>query len=368
MTGVVRATYEIHGADARTRATALAVEQSHELPTEFAPDAALASLGVVVDFQQRSDSLAIAVVEYPEGLAGAELPQLLVVLLGNVSLQDGIRLVDIELPDSLVAAVGGGTRLGADGIRRVLGITDRPLLATALKPVGISATDLASMAAELAIGGIDVIKDDQGLANQGWAPFRERVLRVSEAVREANHASGNSAVYLPALAGPVELFEERLALVGEAGAGGILAMPGISGFDSMRRAATLLADDAIIMAHPSFLGGFTASLTHGIAPDVLFGPIMRVAGADAVIFPSSGGRFSLTREQCAAIAESSRKPFSGIPATIPAPGGGMSVARVPELVELYGQDVLLLIGADLHRGGDLRRSAAAFREAAVAAS
>lgn len=368
MTGVIRATYEIHGDGARARATALAVEQSHELPTEVAPQESLHSLGVVVEFDQTTADLALATVEYPEELASRELPQLLVVLLGNVSLQDGIRLVDIDLPESLITDIGGGTRLGVPGIRRVLGVPDRPLLATALKPVGLGVKQLAAMAGELAIGGIDVIKDDQGLANQQWAPYRERVLRVSEAVREANEASGNSAVYLPALAGPVEFFEQRLSLAAEAGAGGVLLMPGISGFDSMRRAATLLEDDAIIMSHPSFLGGFTASATHGIAPDVLFGPIMRIAGADAVIFPSSGGRFSLTREQCAAIAESSRRPLGGVRPSIPAPGGGMSVDRVPELVELYGRDVLLLIGADLHRGGDLRRSAASFREAALAAS
>lgn len=363
---VIRATYEVYGDDARARATGLAVEQSHELPTELAPPQSLVSLGVVVDFVEGQPS--IATVEYPEELAGAELTQLLVLLLGNVSLQDGIRLVGVDLPQTLVTALGGGSRLGAPGIRRVLGVQDRPLLATALKPVGLSAAELASMAAELAIGGIDVIKDDQGLANQPWAPYRERVLRVSEAVREANAAAGTSAVYLPALSGPTELLEERAALVAEAGAGGVLFMPGISGFDAMRRVATLLEDDAIILAHPSFLGGFTAGATHGIAPETLFGPLMRIAGADAVIFPSSGGRFSLTVEQCAGIAASSAAPLAGLVPSLPAPGGGMSVDRVPELVELYGRDVLLLIGADLHRGGDLRAASARFREAAVAAS
>ena len=368
MSGVIRATYEIYGGDARARATNVAVEQSHELPTELAPPQSLVSLGVVVDFEQQADGPALATIEYPEELVGGELTQLLVVLLGNVSLQAGIRLVDVAVPDTLVAAIGGGTRLGVEGIRRVLGIPQRPLLATALKPVGLGVAELASLAGELAIGGIDIIKDDQGLANQGWAPYRERVLRVSEAVREANASSGNSAVYLPALSGPLEHFDENLALVAEAGAGGVLLMPGISGFDALRRASRVLAHDAIILSHPSFLGGFTADGTHGISPEVMFGTLQRLAGADAAIFPSSGGRFSLTPEQCAGIAAASRAPLAGVPASLPTPGGGMSVDRVPELVELYGSDVLLLIGADLHRGGDLRTSSARFREAAEAAS
>ena len=31
-------------------------------------------------------------------------------------------------------------------------------------------------------------------------------------------------------------------------------------------------------------------------------------------------------------------------------GGGMTLARVPELVEFYGADTALLVGGDLHRG------------------
>ena len=42
----------------------------------------------------------------------------------------------------------------------------------------------------------------------------------------------------------------------------------------------------------------------------------------------------------------------------------MNVGRVDELVQFYGSDVLLLIGGELHRDGDPRRAAAAFREAA----
>jgi ribulose-bisphosphate carboxylase large chain len=359
---VIVATYEIRGDDRRARAEALAVEQSHELPTAFAPELALRSLAHVVSYAVGAE-FDIAVVEYPEELAGGELAQLLVHLIGNVSLQDGIRLVDLEVPDSLAAAVGGGPRLGAAGIRRVLGVDDRPLLATALKPVGLEPEQLAAMAGQLA-AGLDIIKDDQGLANQPWAPFRERVLRVTEAVRSANAASGRRARYLPAVAGPFEQFEERLRFAADAGADGVLLMPGVTGFDSVRYAASVLPADAIILAHPSFLGGFTASPTHGISPEVLFGPIMRLARADAVIFPSAGGRFSLTVEQCGGIAEQSRRPFAGLAASLPAPGGGMSVDRIGELVDLYGRDVLLLIGSDLHRGGDLRAAAEAFLAAA----
>jgi ribulose-bisphosphate carboxylase large chain len=77
---------------------------------------------------------------------------------------------------------------------------------------------------------------------------------------------------------------------------------------------------------------------------------MRLAGADIAIFPNIGGRFSFTREQCLDIATRSRKELGKLnPLTI-APAGGMTLERIPEMVEMYGKDSALLIGGALSRG------------------
>ncbi|MFT4051191.1 MAG: RuBisCO large subunit C-terminal-like domain-containing protein [Microbacterium sp.] len=363
MTEVITAVYEVSGDDPEARAAGAAVEQSHELPTALAPASALVSLARVVSVERSAGGPARATIAYPVELAGAELTQLLVVLLGNISLQDGLRLVDLDVPASLPAA---WTRPhpAVAGIRRLVGAPTRPLLATALKPVGLSPEGLAAQAYAFAAGGIDIIKDDQGLANQVWAPFRERVAAVTDAVARANAEHGTSARYLPAVSGPGALFEERLRFARERGADGALVLPGISGYDRICVAREVFGADGILYAHPSFLGGFTAAGSHGIAPDVLFGLISRLAGADAAIFPSYGGRFSLTRVECERIAAASSRPFAGLAPVLPSPGGGMTVARADELVGVYGRDVLLLIGADLHRDGALRENTERFRETA----
>ncbi|MEN8114851.1 MAG: ribulose 1,5-bisphosphate carboxylase large subunit, partial [Actinomycetota bacterium] len=110
-------------------------------------------------------------------------------------------------------------------------------------------------------------------------------------------------------------------------------------------------------------GGFVSSPMGGIAHDVLYGTIMRFAGADLSIFPNYGGRFSFSETECASIADACRRPIDGIRPILPAPGGGMTMDRVGEIVEFYGNDVALLIGGDLHRGSSLRASAEAFRAA-----
>jgi ribulose-bisphosphate carboxylase large chain len=361
---VVTAVYEIHGDGAHERAKAIAVEQSHELPTQFAPKHSLVSLAHVVDVVESAGGPATATIEFPVELAGGELTQLLVMLFGNVSLQRGVRLVEIDVPAALATAVGGGTRLGVDGVRQVLGAPERPLLATALKPVGLSSRELADMAHELALGGIDLIKDDQGVNNQHWSPFAERVPLVADAVRRANEKTGRTSLYLPTVSGPH--LDEHARLAGEAGVGGALVMPGIDGFSAPLRVAAALGRDAIVLQHPSFLGGFTADDSHGIAPELLFGRISRLVGADVVVFPNSGGRFGLTEAQCRAIAAGATGEFAGLRPALPAPGGGMTVEKVPAMLEQYGRDVVQLIGGDLHRDGDVRGASERFRAAALA--
>jgi S-methyl-5-thioribulose 1-phosphate isomerase len=348
----ITAVYEISGPDAARRAGLVAVEQSHELPTELAPGNAVRdSLGQVRTVRERPGKPALATVDYPADLAGGELGQLLVLLLGNVSLQDGVRLVDVTLPPPLAEAIAG-PRLGIAGIRAATAVPSGALLATALKPVGMTADQLATLAYQVAAGGLHVVKEDQGLANQPWAPFTERVPRLAEAVRRGNP----HAVYLPVVNGSAARFAEQVDFARGAGAHGVLVMPGIAGFGALAHAAEVFPG-GIVLAHPSFLGGFTAAPSHGIAPDVLFGTLLRLAGADATIFPSWGGRFSLSREQCLAIADAARRPLHGLAPTLPTPGGGMSIARAPELLAAYGPDTLFLVGGDLRRGNDPRGAA-----------
>ena len=102
-----------------------------------------------------------------------------------------------------------------------------------------------------------------------------------------------------------------------------------------------------LMAHPAFLGGWTVSDGHGIAADVLHGTLMRLAGADLSIFVSSGGRFGWPEARCRAIAAACTDPAGPGRPMLPAPGGGVSVARAAEMAATYGADAAFLLGGSL---------------------
>lgn len=367
MADIITARYVFYGDpdEAEARAESLAVEQSHEFPRAYAPAVADRSLAHVVALRRTADDAVEASIAYPQELSAYEIPQLLVVLLGNGSLLPDLRLVGVDLPDKVLRALGG-PRLGIRGVRDLVHADgQRALLATALKPVGLGVADLAEDAYRFARGGIDVIKDDQGLGNQVWAPFDERVPAVAQAVRRAVDETGVPSLYLPTFNPPAGQWDHAIELAVESGAHGFLVLPGVTGFDSVRYVRDHTPEDFVVYAHPAFLGGWTASRRHGIEPGLLFGELERLVGADAVIFPSFGGRFSLSERECRSIAAHARADIPGIRPALVSPGGGMNLERLPQLLECYGPDTLLLIGGALHADGDVESAARAFRAAAT---
>jgi len=359
------ATYVLSGPveGARSRAEGICVEQTIEFPADLVPDDDIRRhvIGRVESFDVAGPETAVARISYAVETTGFELGQLLNVLFGNCSLYPGVRLTAVDLSPSLLRAFPG-PRFGVPGLRRLLDAPTRPIFATALKPMGLSPEVLADIAATMARSGVDVIKDDHGLANQPFAPWEARVRACAAAVSKVNAVTGRRTLYMPSLNGPISEFHERARIARAAGAGGLLVLPGLTGMDSIR---WLASDEAIglpIMGHPAYLGANVASPVAGIEHGLMFGTFYRLAGADLTVFPSYGGRFSFTPDECRSIADACRRPMGSFPAIFPTPAGGMTLARVAEIRAFYGPDTALLVGGDLQRG-DLAENTARIRAA-----
>jgi ribulose-bisphosphate carboxylase large chain len=80
---------------------------------------------------------------------------------------------------------------------------------------------------------------------------------------------------------------------------------------------------------------------------LLIGKLFRLFGAGAVVFPNYGGRFGYSRETCAALARAALDEWGKMRPCVPVPAGGMKLKRIPELLDFYGAEVMLLIGGDL---------------------
>ena len=151
------------------------------------------------------------------------------------------------------------------------------------------------------------------------------------------------------------MLRERAHVARDAGVRVVLVAPMLLGLPAFRD----LVDEFpefVYLAHPAFGGAAR------IAPALLFGTIFRLLGADAPIFVNYGGRFAYSRDECGALAAAARAPWGAVRPALPVPAGGMRLDRVPELLDYYGPDTMLLIGGNLllAQGGALLARAREF--------
>ncbi len=337
MTDRFAVTYHIRSdaSQIEARAQSIAVEQSVEMPIDAIEhqDILDHTVGKVADITDLGDGLFQVRIDLSLASTGLEAGQLINMLFGNSSIYDDVALADADFPDALMAAFPGPgpgmVGLQGNNLRRAL-------TGSALKPQGLPPQGLAKIAAKLAAGELDFIKDDHGLADQAYAPFAARVKACAKAVREANPATR----YIPSVTGNLDVMRSQIKIARDNGLDAVMIAPMIAGLPNLE-ALRRENPDLALFAHPALAGSAR------IAPPLLLGKLFRLFGADATIFPNHGGRFGYSPHTCGQLADAARQDWSGLAPCLPVPAGGMTTERVDEMLDFYGTQVMLLIGGAL---------------------
>lgn len=337
------------------RAAALAVEQSVEMPLEAIGEARIHRevVGRVDAIEPAEGGGFLVRIALALETTGNDVGQLINMLFGNSSIQDHVRLLDAEFPESLLVRYAG-PRFGVEGLRQRVQAWNRPFTASAIKPLGLSAQALADLCKSFADAGLDIIKDDHGMGDQSYAPFKERVVACQKAV--ANSAT----LYAPHLTGGPRALAEQMKVVEGEGVGMVMLSPMLLGLPVVQELVALRLK-VPVLAHPAMAGASR------IAPPLLLGKLFRLIGADAVVYPNYGGRFGYSPQTCKELVEAAKGEWGGFKPALPVPAGGMTLARIPEMLDFYGDDVMLLIGGALLLAKEnLRREAGKFVAAVTA--
>ncbi|HEX7069566.1 MAG TPA: RuBisCO large subunit C-terminal-like domain-containing protein, partial [Rhodothermales bacterium] len=326
----LRVTFRVDAApaDVQRLVESVLLEQTVETPADVAVRAPFVRdnmMGRIEDVRPASDGAFEAVLDLPTITASVDVAQFLNVLFGNASLHERVSLVDFDAPEALLERFPG-PRFGVGGIRERFGVFGRPLTCSAIKPVGLDVPHLAALCRTMALGGVDVIKDDHYLANHPTSPFRERVAACQRVVDEVSAARGRSVVYCPNLSGTPDAVRRQWEFARECGVRAVMVAPMLLGLPSFYELIQRHIDVPVLV-HPSFAGSTR------IGADTLIGKLLRLFGGDAVIFANYGGRFSYDAEVCAAIARRLREPWHHVAPSMPVPAGGMTVERTRELVD-----------------------------------
>jgi len=349
----LRVTYYVtasNQADLDTRVELLLLEQTVELPRVALRDKFVLEniLGRLVSVEAMDASKYRVVIDFPIIATADDPAQFLNVLFGNSSIQEHVMLADLELPTDWPGRKKAlpGPQFGTAGLRKIIGVPERAITSTALKPIGLSNERIAELCSLFAQAGIDIIKDDHGLANHSFHPFEERVRSCQKAVREANRISGRQSIYAPNLIGTSSTILKQLKFAQDEGVGAVMIEPMLTGLPFMAEIAAQHAK-VPILGHPSFAGATR------IAPEILYGKLFPLYGADATIFTNFGGRFTYAKETCGGIARALTQPtIPGLTPSLPMPGGGIKYHQVADVLSFYGRKVILLIGGGLYEAGD----------------
>ncbi len=222
-------------------------------------------------------------IRYPvEIFEPGNIAQYLSVFAGNLfglGRLETVRLLDVEFPDTLVAPFHG-PKFGMEGVRRLVGTTKRPHVGTIIKPkVGLTPEDTARVAYEAAIGGVDLIKDDETLTNQAFCPLADRVAAVMARLDEAQSETGRHVLYAVNVSTRADRILERAESALEQGANMLMVDVLTSGFDAIRALAEDPSVRVPLHIHRTMHAAMTRNPEHGIAMRPL-ARLVRMVGGD----------------------------------------------------------------------------------------
>jgi ribulose-bisphosphate carboxylase large chain len=304
-------------------------------------------------------------VAYPLDLwEKGSVPQLLSGIAGNIfgmKALNNLRLVDASLPEEYLKHFPG-PNLGISGLRKYFKVYDRPLTGAVPKPkVGFSAEEHAKIGFETWLGGFDLVKDDENLTSQSFNNFNKRVSLMTKLRDKAEKETGEVKDALINITAETKEMEKRAKFLHNHGWKYAMIDVVTCGSSAVQTLRDTLGDYGMaIHAHRAMHASFDRNDKHGISMQFL-AKIMKMAGVDQIHSGTGVGKLVGSKEEVQAIASVLRdnnvkekkkiileQNWGKIKPAFPVSSGGMHPGLVPDEIEIYGKDVILLVSGGIH--------------------
>jgi ribulose-bisphosphate carboxylase large chain len=270
-----------------------------------------------------------------------------------------LRLEDIRFPVAYVKTYKGPPT-GIVMERERLDKFGRPLLGATTKPkLGLSAKNYGRVVYEGLKGGLDFMKDDENINSQPFMHWRDRFLYCMEAVNKASAATGEvKGHYLNVTAGTMEEMYRRAELARETGSV-IIMIDLVIGYTAIQSMSEWCRqNDMILHLHRAGHGTYTRQKTHGISFRVI-AKWMRLAGVDHIHAGTAVGKlegdpmtvqgfYNVCRETHNAVDLPRgiffEQDWADLKKMMPVASGGIHAGQMHQLLDLFGDDVVLQFG------------------------
>lgn len=297
--------------------------------------------------QSEPEYLFMAKIAFPVVNFGGSFASMLTGLLGNdVSTSLEVRLTNLEFTGQAIAKMGYQKKEESPikKLRRITGVKERPLILNMIKPcIGFSPETGARFFKEVALGGVDLIKDDELLTNPIYSEVEKRVTAYGRAAREASEQTGKETVYLPNITDRPGKMREHAKMIIESGAKACLINFVFTGLDAFAEICNEFGNDLFIMGHYAGLGVMNGERS-GIKNSVYLGMLPRIAGADAVMTMFTGNTAGMAKMDYYQNIQQQMCDVAEVDKIVTTVGGGINPCHIPKITEDLGSDIIIGVG------------------------
>ncbi len=276
-------------------------------------------------------------IAHPHCNFGPKIPNLLTAVCGEGTFFTPgvpvVKLMDIQFPDSFLADFEG-PKFGIEGLRNLLNAHGRPIFFGVVKPnIGLSPEEFSEIAHQSWLGGLDIAKDDEMLADVTWSAIADRAAHLGAARRHAEAVTGEPKIYLANITDEVDSLIEKHDVAVRNGANALLINALPVGLSAVRMLSNYT--QVPLIGHFPFIASFSRMEKYGIHSRVMT-KLQRLAGLDAVIMPGFGDRMMTPEEEVLENIEECLKPMGHIRPCLPVPGGSDSALTLENVYRKVG--------------------------------
>ncbi len=293
----------------------------------------------------------IVKIAYPNSIWEVDnIAQLLSGIAGNIyGLKEitALRLLDVKFNKKFVTAFEGPA-FGIEGVRDILGVYNRPLLGTIIKPkLGLSPSEHAKVAYEAWAGGVDIVKDDENLTSQSFNNFYRRIRLTLSLKRKAEEETGEKKIYLPNVTARPEEMLRRAQFVRQEGGSAVMIdilTAGLSAVEQLR-AYDL---DVVIHGHRAMHAALTRDVKWGMTM-LFIAKLARLAGIDELHIGTVVGKMEGGRQEILEMHKALKQDWYGLKPVLHVASGGLHPGHVGALLSiLQDKDVIINMGGGIH--------------------